>query len=95
MKCEMEYRAKMLLKGSCVDWLAVYCDSLSDIAEFLRGIGFKIREIVDDEPWPGEVHKWVITTSGIIVYQNNEYLRGFMASSRITAMFTGPDGIKK
>lgn len=81
MKCELEYRAKVLPEGSNVDWLAVYCDSVTEIAAFLRELGFKIREIVDEEPWPGEYHRWVKTTGGIIVYANTPYSRGLIARS--------------
>lgn len=70
-KCELEYRAKMLTCASTVEWLAPFCNSTADIASFLRDIGFKIAKIVDEEPWPGLKHQWVVTTSGIIVYVNS------------------------
>lgn len=81
MKCELEYRAKMLPSGSCVDWLAEHCNSVTDIADFLRELGFKVKVIVDDVDCIGDPHRWVITTSGIIVYQNNKYFRGFVAKT--------------
>lgn len=83
MKCELEYRAKMLPKGSCVGWLAEHCETTQQIAEFLREIGFKIARIIDEETClPGEYHRWVVTTNGIVVYANNQYLHGFIASSK-------------
>lgn len=81
MKCELEYRTKMLPGGSCVDWLEEHCNSLTDIADFLRELGFKIKVIVDDADCIGDPHRWVITTSGIVVYQNNKYLRGLVAKT--------------
>lgn len=82
MKSELEYRAKMLPKGSSVDWLSEHCGSTQEIAEFLRGIGFRIKEIVDEETClPGEYHRWVITTNGVCVYVNIPYLQGFIAGT--------------
>lgn len=79
MKCELEYRAKMLPNGCCVDWLSPFCGSTAEIAMFLRDLGFRIREIVDEEPWPGERHQWVRASGGVTVYVNNCCLNGFMA----------------
>ena len=31
---------------------------------------------MDEEPWPGEKHQWVETTSGVIVYVGDEGLFG-------------------
>lgn len=67
-KCELQYRADHMEHGGCLDWLAPHCGSVADIADFLRELGFKVKEIVDEEPWPGEKHRWVVTTSGIVVY---------------------------
>lgn len=69
-KCELEYRAKNMPQGSNVPWLAPYCGSVQEIARFLRDLGFKIASIIDEEPFPGGFHRWVVTTSGIIVYAN-------------------------
>ena len=44
-------------------------------------ISIKIKRIVDDEPMPGEVMRWVETTSGIIVYANDKYSRGLVAGA--------------
>lgn len=82
-KCELEYRAKCFPEGSCVPWLADDCCSTERIVRKLREIGFKVKRIVDEEPWPGEVHKWVETTSGIVVYVNSEYTFGLVASSKV------------
>lgn len=82
MKSELEYRAKMLPKGSCVDWLGAQCGSVEDIARYLKSLGFKIREIVDEETClPGEYHRWVVTTNGVMVYVNDKYLFGFVAKA--------------
>lgn len=81
MKCELEFRAKELPNGSCVDWLARVCGSTEEIASFLRQIGFKIRRIVDDEPQPGEYYRWVETTNGVIVYVSSEYVPGLVAGT--------------
>lgn len=80
-KCELEFRAKHGTKAQEVDWLAPHCDSLEEIADTLRGLGFKIKQIMDDEPMPGEVMRWVETTSGIIVYANDKYSRGLVAGA--------------
>lgn len=79
MKCELEYRAKMLPGGSCVDWLAKHCNSVTDIAELLREMGFKIKEIVDDVDCTGERCQWVETTSGIVVHVNVPYSKGLVS----------------
>lgn len=68
LKCELEYIAQKSEKAQNVKWLAPHCDSTDEIARFLRSLGFRIAEIMDEEPWPGEFHRWVKTTSGVIVY---------------------------
>ena len=80
-KCELEFRAKQLPKGSNVEWLAPHCNSVQDIAEHLRYIGFKIREVVDHEDCAGDKHQWVITTSGVIVYVNSDGCPGLVAAA--------------
>lgn len=79
-KCELKYRAEKLPEGSTVDWLATECDSVEHIAAFLRSLGFKIKDIVDDIDCSGDRQQWVVTTSGIIVYVNSGDIRGFVAS---------------
>ena len=82
MKSELEYRAKMLPKGSEVDWLGAQCGSVEDIARYLKSLGFRIREIVDEETCiPGEYHRWVVTTNGVMVYVNDKFLFGFVAKA--------------
>ncbi len=61
-----------------LDWLAPYCDSVDDIASFLRSIGFRIKAIMD-ETNGNERYQWVTTTSGVIVYVNDEYCNGLFA----------------
>lgn len=80
-KCELEYRAATLPKGCCVDWLEPFCGSTREIAEYLRYLGFKIREIVDEIDCSATEHRHVETTSGIIIWVNGEYTRGFMCRS--------------
>ena len=45
---------------------------LNEIADFLRSIGFRIKEIMDEENSFGDKFKWVETTSGIIVYAETD-----------------------
>lgn len=73
-KCELEWRAKNLPNGSCVEWLAPVCGDLNELADYLRSLGFKIKEIIDEGEVPGDDFRWVVTTSGIIVYGNGEGL---------------------
>ena len=81
-KCELEYRAENLPNGSCVEWLWPMCGSTKEIATFLRELGFKISEIVDEVDSAGDPHQWVETTSGVIVWANQkDYLRGFVCQS--------------
>lgn len=80
-KCELEWRAKNLPNGCCVDWLAPECDSLEHIAAYLQELGFKIREIMDYKDCMGEKQQWVETASGILVFQNDGNLKGFMCLS--------------
>ena len=77
-KSELEYRAKWLPGGSCVDWLAPMCNSTGEIAAFLRELGFKIRCVVDEKTTFGDYHRWVITTSGIVVFVNFSGVEGFV-----------------
>ena len=79
LKCELQYRADHQKGGGCLDWLVPYCGSVKEIQSFLREIGFQVKKVVDEEPWPGELHQWVITKSGIIVYVNQNSLNGFFA----------------
>lgn len=81
-KAELEFRAKKLPEGSCVDWLGSICTNTKSIATFLRQIGFKIAAIVDEESCIGEGMHWVVTTGGIVVYVNTKNLRGFVARGR-------------
>lgn len=64
-KSELEFRAKSRPRGSEVDWLEPECDSVESIARFLKFLGFRIKEIMDDEVSANEKFRWVITTSGI------------------------------
>ena len=81
LKCELQYRADHQKKADCLDWLAPYCSSVEDIQCFLREIGFRIKNVVNEEPWPGEFHRWVTTTSGIIVYVNTAVSKGLFGKA--------------
>ncbi len=80
-KCELQYRADNSTYGGCLAWLAPHCDTLEDIAAYLRELGFKIKEIMNEEDSFGESFRWVKTTSGVIVYQNEGTLKGCFAKA--------------
>lgn len=65
MKYELQFRMESLTDGEWdrVEWLAPFCDSTDKLMDFLKAIGFRIKEVVDDEEM-----KWVETTSGVLVY---------------------------
>lgn len=73
-KEELLFRAKNKPGGSNVDWLAPSCEGLDDIVDMLRWLGFKVKEIVNED-----VVKYVTTTSGVIVFTNTEWSRGFVS----------------
>lgn len=82
-KCEIEYIAEHSEGGGTIDWLAPYCGTVEQIAVFLRGIGFRIKTIVDEEPYPGEEHRWAETTSGVLVYANHGGVDGLVSKPRV------------
>lgn len=82
-KCEIEFTADRYPHGHKIEWLSEFCTSTESIAQFLRSIGFKIKEILDEEPWPGEVHQWVVTTSGIVVYVNTLPFRSISPTASV------------
>lgn len=69
-KCEIEYIVERSEGGETIDWLAPYCGTVEQIAAFLRGLGFHVKSVVDEESCPGECYQWVETTSGVLVYAN-------------------------
>ena len=89
-KCELEYRAKHSQKAECLDWLAPYCGTVEEIARFLRDLGFRIKNIVDEDSWPGEKHQWVETTSGILVYVGTDGL--FAKRMEFSSKYYNPPG---
>lgn len=89
-KCELEYRAKHSQNAECLDWLAPYCGTVEEIARFLRDLGFRIKNIVDEESWPGEKHQWVETTSGILVYVGTDGL--FAKRMEFSSKYYNPPG---
>lgn len=66
-KAELEYRAMHMPRGSSVDWLAPYCHNTTQIADYLRSLGFRIKSIMDSDTEYDSFH-WVTTTSNLIVY---------------------------
>lgn len=82
-KCEIEYIVEHSEGGETIEWLVPYCGTVEQIAAFLRGIGFHIKSIVDEEPVPGERHQWVGTTSGVLVYANQGGVNGLVSKSRV------------
>ena len=79
LKCELLWRRDHAPKGECLNWLAPHCDTLQDIAAYLREIGFRIKKIMDETTSWGDEMKWVETTNGIIVYKNSEITQGLYA----------------
>ena len=79
-RSELVFRAKELPKGSCVDWLAPYCNTIKEIVWLLRDLGFRIERIVDEEDCAGEIYRWVETAGGVFVYANlpGSDLNGFV-----------------
>ena len=73
-KCELDYRAKHKPSGSCVPWLAPYCNH--SITAKLRSLGFRVKNTqkIDDA-------MWAETTSGILVFVNSDDLQGFVAGA--------------
>lgn len=80
-KCELQYRADHTEIADELEWLAPYCDTVQDIAVYLREIGFRVKTIVDETYSDGETHQYVETTSGIVVYVNVGGLRGLFAKA--------------
>ena len=76
---ELLFRAKHCPNGSCVAWLAPNCDTVEAIVDDLRYLGFRIKEIVDWVDCDGTAYRWVVTTSGAVVYVNDGYSSGFVA----------------
>ena len=93
MKCELEYRAKMLPMGSKVDWLGEHCGSVEEIARFLRDLGFRVGEIMDEVDCTGEAFRWVKTTNGITVYVNEGGVYGLIAKGYVSPI--GNRGCKR
>lgn len=83
-KCELLFAVKNAPFGTIeIKWLEPYCNSVQSIADFLRSLGFRIQNIVDEETCWGEKHQWVETTSGIIVYVNDESTHGLIAPATL------------
>ena len=70
-KCEIQWVADHVKHGDCIGWLAPYCDSITEIVRHLREIGFHVKRVVDDADMDW---KWVVTTSGVIVYADGSGL---------------------
>lgn len=76
LKCELQYRADHADGAERVGWLMEYTRTAMQAARFLRDIGFRVKEIVDDVDCSGERHCWVVTTSGVVVYADGSGLIG-------------------
>ena len=68
LKCELQYRADHADGAERVGWLMEYTQTAKQTARFLRDIGFRVKDIVDDVDCAGDSHAWVVTTSGVVVY---------------------------
>ena len=76
LKCELQYRADHADGVERVGWLMEYTRTVKQTARFLRDIGFRVKEVVDDVDCAGERHCWVVTTSGVVVYADGSGLIG-------------------
>ena len=76
LKCELQYRVDHADGVERVGWLMEYTRTARQAARFLRDIGFRVKEIVDDVDCAGERHCWVATTSGVVVYADGSGLIG-------------------
>lgn len=76
LKCELQYRADHADGVERVGWLMGYCKTVKQTARFLRDIGFRVKDIVDDVDCAGDRHAWVVTTSGVVVYADGSGVVG-------------------
>lgn len=76
LKCELQYRAEHADGVDCLKWMGKFCDTCENTAQFLRDIGFRVKDIVDDEDCARDRHAWVVTTSGVVVYADGSGLIG-------------------
>ena len=76
LKCELQYRAEHTNGVEQVGWLGEHCKNTLQAARFLRYIGFRVKDIVDDVDCAGDRHSWVVTTSGVVVYADGSGLVG-------------------
>ena len=53
-----------------------YTRTAKQTTRFLRDIGFRVKEVVDDVDCAGDRHSWVVTTSGVVVYADGSGLVG-------------------
>ena len=65
LKCELQYRADHADGVERVGWLMEYTRTAEQTARFLRDIGFRVKEVVDDMDCAGEHHCWVVTKNAI------------------------------
>lgn len=76
LKCELQYRAEHADGVERVGWLMEYTKTVKQTERFLRDIGFRVKETVDDVDCAGDRHAWVVTTSGVVVYADGSGLIG-------------------
>ena len=78
---ELIFIAKNYPRGKTVDWLAPCCENLDELIDTLRWLGFKIKNITDDQSdlYPENRFQMVETTSGVLVYVNSQHTKGLVA----------------
>ena len=76
LKCELQYRSEHADGVERVGWLMECTRTAKQTARFLRDIGFRVKDIVDDVDCAGDSHAWVVTTSGVVVYADGSGLVG-------------------
>lgn len=76
LKCELQYRADHADGVERVSWLMEYTRTVKQTTRFLRDIGFRVKDIVDDVDCAGDRHAWVVTTSGVVVYADGSGMIG-------------------
>ena len=76
LKCELQYRVDHADGVERVGWLMEYTRTTKQTTRFLRDIGFRVKETVDDVDCAGERHCLVVTTSGVLVYADGSGLTG-------------------
>lgn len=77
-KCELDFYVKYYKGCAEIPWLAEHCNSVAEIADYLRCLGYRIKNIVDEADTRGDVFRWVETTNGLLVYVNTRAMKGLI-----------------